>query len=342
MKGICRKALFQLVLALPLVLAACAQTGGGDATRSMDPGPRPWTDKLVAESSDTLRFAVISDLTGGERDGIFEIAVEQLNLMRPELIVSVGDLIEGGEVRTDLDRQWDSFEARAGRASARVYYTGGNHDLLGEAMRHAWEERLGARYYHFRHRDVLFLVFDTEDHSPQRLREIARMRREALEVADQQGWDAFGRTEYANLREDDSGMVSAAQSAYMLQALRDNADVRWTFLLMHKAPWTFGDMETWNTIERTLAGRDYTVFHGHRHAYRHQKRDGRDYIGLATTGGVFLPKNGPSMDHFLWVTVDDDGAHIANLKMSGVLDRTGLLPLDGEQRCLDSGDCPDN
>lgn len=319
---------------LPLTLAGCAHIG--------DSGPQPWTGRTLQESADTLRFAVISDLTGGEREGIFDIAVEQLNLMRPDLVVSVGDLIEGGDERAELDRQWDSFDERAGRSIARFYYTGGNHDLLGTEMRRAWEDRLGQRYYHFRHRDVLFLVFDTEDHPADRLKVIADLRNEAITVAEQQGWEAFGRTEYANLPEDDSGLISQTQSDYMLRALRDNSDVRWTFVLMHKAPWTFGDMATWNAVEQALSGRDFTVFHGHRHAYRYEQRDGRDYIGLATTGGVFLPKNGPSMDHFLWVTVDENGAHIASLDMSGVRDRTGRLPLGGDQRCLDSSACPDD
>jgi len=40
-------------------------------------------------------------LTGGERERIFEIAVAQLALLRPEFIINVGDLIEGGT--EDLD-----------------------------------------------------------------------------------------------------------------------------------------------------------------------------------------------------------------------------------------------
>ena len=288
-------------------------------------------------SPDPLRFAVFSDLTGGERERVFEIAVAQLNLLRPELIVNVGDLIDGGTDRAELDQQWDSFDARAQKAHAPVYYTGGNHDLLGEEMRRAWEERNGDRYYHFVYKDVLFLVFDTEDHSVERLREIAQLRREALEIAAEDGWDAARDTEYANLPEDETGMISQAQSNYMLNALADNPNARWTFLLMHKTPWTNNDMPTWIAIEEALGDRPYTVFHGHRHAYRHQQRNGRDYIRLATTGGVFLPEHGPSWDQLVWVTVDEDGAHIANLKMSGVLDKTGNTPLVGDGICLESG-----
>ena len=51
-------------------------------------------------------------------------------------------------------------------------------------------------------------------------------------------------------------------------------------------------------------------------------------------------KSGAAFDHVVWVTVDDDGAHIANLKMSGILNKTGEIPLDGETRCLERHDCP--
>lgn len=332
-----------------LILAGCseqpapsaARSSGGGALMQHDivRGPTPWTDRDFAYDPDAVRFAVFADLTGGEREGVFEIAVEQLNMLRPELIVNVGDLIEGSDDRSELDRQWDSFDARAQKARAPVFYTGGNHDLLGKEMRDVWQERVGPRFYYFRYRDVLFLVFDTEDYPADRLQEMAEMRREALDVAARRGWDAFSRTPYANMPEDKTGYISQLQSDYMVRALADNDDVRWTFLLMHKAPWKNGDMRSWNLIEQYLADRPYTVFHGHRHAYQLEQRNGRDYIRLATTGGDFQPENGLAVDQVVWVTVDGNGAHIANLQMSGILDKTGRLPLGGDNICLEIKDC---
>ena len=45
------------------------------------------------------------------------------------------------------------------------------------------------------------------------------------------------------------------------------------------------------------------------------------------------------MDHMVLVTVDDDGAHIANLLMSGILDKTGRIPLNGDDRCFEAALC---
>ena len=74
---------------------------------------RPWTHDQFDADEDKFTFAVFSDLTGGERDRIFEIAVAQLSLLRPELIINVGDLIDGGtESLEEIDQQWDSFDER--------------------------------------------------------------------------------------------------------------------------------------------------------------------------------------------------------------------------------------
>jgi predicted phosphodiesterase len=304
---------------------------------------QPWTKLNAGSQPGALRFAVFSDLTGGERKGIFEIAVEQLNLLRPELIVNVGDLIEGGtDDHAELDRQWESFDRRAKKARAPIFYTGGNHDLLSRALREVWHMRNGPRYYYFRYRDVLFLILDTEDHEPERLQQIAELRAEALAVFAEHGDSAARETEYANLPEDETGAISVAQSQAMVEAITSNSDVRWTFLLMHKAPWANDDMPSWQAIEQALGSRPYTVFHGHRHSYRHIQRSGRDYIRLATTGGSFASRSKASFDQIVWVTVDDEGAHIANLKMSGILDKTGRLPLDGDTQCLEWTDCQTN
>ena len=90
----------------------------------------PWTNKQFDNEAGKFTFAIFSDLTGGERDGVFEVAVDQLRLLRPELIISVGDLIDGkSEDHELLTGEWESFDGRASRAHAPIFRVGGNHDL---------------------------------------------------------------------------------------------------------------------------------------------------------------------------------------------------------------------
>jgi len=308
----------------------------------VDGGVLPWTNEKFDTSDDKFTFAVFSDLTGGERERVFEIAVAQLSLLRPELIINVGDLIEGGTVDPgEIAEQWDWFDERAGRTAAPVFYVGGNHDLTGEVLQRVWDERYGRRYYHFVYKNVLFLVLDTEDNTPERVQEIFEIRTEAIETIKSQGREAFANTEYAKLPEQSAGNITAEQSAYFRGVIADNPDVLWTFLFMHKAPWEREDDVNFAAIEQALADRPYTVFNGHIHAYKHIERHGRDYIRLATTGGVWFPDRGPAMDHVLLVTVDEHGADIANLLMSGILDKTGHIPLGGDNVCFELEACSD-
>jgi predicted phosphodiesterase len=294
-------------------------------------GPKPWTHDQFDTSNDKFTFALFSDLTGNEREGIFNVAVAQLNLLRPDMIINVGDLIEGDhENIAELHEQWDSFDARAAKAKAPVFYVGGNHDLTGVDMWQVWDERYGQRYYHFIFKDVLFLVLNTEDNTPKRMDEITQIRARALARVKEEGWGVFSQTEYSKIHEQKAGNIGAEQSAYFQKVINENPKVLHTFLFMHKAPWKKEGEENFSAIEKAMSDRPYTVFNGHVHSYEHEERLGRDYIRLATTGGVQLPENGRSVDHVTLVTVDRNGVDIANLLMAGILDKTGKIPIGGD------------
>ena len=321
---------FMLLSTVLIFSQACSKLPGRHGTQEFQHRTygeiRPWTTEEFDAADNKFTFAVFSDLTGGERERVFEIAVAQLSLLRPELIINVGDLIQGASTDLlDLGREWDSFDSRADRASAPVFYVGGNHDLTGAVLQAVWDQRYGRRYYHFVYKNVLFLVLDTEDNTPERVQEIFEIRNEGIEVFTSQGEDAFAQTEYANLPERVSGNITAEQSAYFRDAISENSDVLWTFLFMHKGPWKRDGELNFAAIEEALTDRPYTVFHGHDHTYEHIERLGRDYIRLATTGGTQFPERGLSADQVVLVTVSERGVDIANLLMAGILDEARVM-----------------
>lgn len=68
---------------------------------------KPWTEPGFLNDPNNFQFAIVADLTGGHRSGVFEDAVKKINLMQPEFVLSVGDLIEGyTEDRDTIDEQW--------------------------------------------------------------------------------------------------------------------------------------------------------------------------------------------------------------------------------------------
>jgi hypothetical protein len=301
---------------------------------------RPWTGKEFDAEEGKFTFAVFSDLTGGEREGIFAVAAEQLRLLRPEFIIGVGDLIEGGTENTErLGSEWDSFDERAGRTVGPLFHVGGNHDLINPVQWEVWEERYGRRYYYFVYKDALFLVLDTEDNSPERQWEIHRERDKALELVELEGWGIYDDTEYAQMPETRTGNISEAQSLYFQQVIAMHPGVRWTFLFMHKPAWLRDGEKNFLAIEDALSGRPYSVFNGHNHDYVYRSRRGRDYIQLGTTGGVQLPEKKMAVDHITLVTVSDTGVDIANIEMAGIFDKTGHLPLNGDELCFEAATC---
>src|SRR5205823_9069057 len=71
----------------------------------------PWTNLRLNNAPESFHFVVVSDRTGGHRARIFSQAVEQINLLQPTFVVSVGDLIEGYTKDTAvLASQWKEFQ----------------------------------------------------------------------------------------------------------------------------------------------------------------------------------------------------------------------------------------
>jgi len=125
------------------------------------------------------------------------------------------------------------------------------------------------------------------------------------------------------------------QLAYLTKTIQENANVRWTFVFLHKPLWAYGadkmGSETgWNDLEKALEGRKWTAFCGHEHRYVTFKRNGNDYIQLATTGGgtKLRGKKEGEFDQFAWVTMTDDGPVIGNILLDGVVEMNLQEDLD--------------
>lgn len=257
----------------------------------------PHTPRDFANDPDEFQFAIIADNTGAPRLGVLRNALRKLNLLQPEFVVSVGDLIEGySHSKSEIDQQWNEFNGFLEELDMRFFYTPGNHDWSNNAMAEEWEQRYGASTYHFVYKDTLFLVLNTEEDTPGGLR---------------------------------AGLTDN-QVNYLSDVLDDHPDTRWTFLLMHQPLWAMPNAKGWSALETRLAERDYTAFAGHMHVYDYQKgADNRDRITLGTTGGYSLlrGKMNGEFDHVTWITMTRDGPKIANISVSGIDDKY-VIPED--------------
>lgn len=311
-------------------------------------GPTPWTKITFDNAPEDFSFAVVADLESGYRAGVFDVAVAELNLLRPNFVLTIGDMIDGGtEDEVELQRQWTSFDAMVDRLHAPYFHIAGNHDMTNLTQRKVWEERYGRRFYYFIYGNVLFLALDTEDYPPAKMKQIYQQRAEFLEARKK---DPLAAEElpYRSLKESRTGEIGLEQSAYFEKVIADHPEVRWTILLFHKPVYERTDGLGLSRIEAALKGRPYTVLNGHLHRYSYSERpspDGarREYIMLGTTGGERgFDGSAGAVDHFMWLRMGKDGPSIANIRLDGVFDKTGAIPAGGAKLCLDHGGpyCP--
>ena len=272
-----------------MILAGCAGVGPELKIQTSD-GANPWTHLNLYNDPDNFQFAIMADRTGGHRPGIFADAVDKLNLLKPEFVLSIGDLIEGYTHEEDeISRQWDELDGIVNKLQMPFFYVPGNHDISNAAMANKWQQRLGPSYYHFIYRDVLFLCLNTQDGS--------------------------------------SRWIDDKQMRYFQKVLSENSNVRWTLVFMHQPMWFSESSENWQQFESLLEDRPYTVFAGHVHVYIKSVREDRRYYLLSTTGGAGKGEGGQpaglaecQFDHIVWVTMTEDGPVMANLLLEGILD----------------------
>ncbi len=265
----------------------------------------PWTALELNNQPRNFQFAIVTDRTGGHRPGVFADAVKKLNLLQPEFVISVGDLIEGySEDGGQWALEWAEFQGKIAQLQMPFFYVPGNHDLSNPRMTENWSRKFGRTFYEFRYHDVLFVALNSEDPP----------NSEPLHFgAEQQQWFA--------------------------DVLQRNQDVRWTFVFLHKPAWLAVDGDApektgWNAIERALGDRKFTIFAGHVHNYARFVRNGRDYIMLATTGGAskLRGKAEGEFDQIVWVTMKESEPVIANLLLDAIADknvRTRSIPKPG-------------
>lgn len=158
---------------IPIVLAIMMISGCGSVKRNEQafvydkaefPGAKPWTSENFNNNPKNFQFAIIGDRGGGANPkGTFERAIEQLNWLQPEFVMSVGDYVEGYTSKPEVMKaQWDEFDNIVAKLQIPFFFVRGNHDINTPITRQAWTEGRGPNYYHFKYKDVLFIALDTE------------------------------------------------------------------------------------------------------------------------------------------------------------------------------------
>src|SRR5260370_31625037 len=133
------------VLVVGLLVGAFAISNGqknGQSDLQIDIENRnPWTHLRLNNAPESFHFVVVSDRTGGNRGRIFSQAMEQINLLQPTFVISVGDLIQGYSKDAEiLARQWKELQSYTSKLQMPFFFVSGNHDMAHPAETHLCKE----------------------------------------------------------------------------------------------------------------------------------------------------------------------------------------------------------
>ncbi len=235
-------------------------------------------------------FVILGDRTGGHVAGVYGEIVDEVNLLRPDAVVTVGDQIEGyTEDVATLTEQWDEYWGIAGGLDAPFYICPGNHDIFNDVMLDVWKDRTGHEpCYSFDYEGVHFVILDTGRWNS------------SEEWLEESGYREWLEKDLARHKKD-----------------------RMTIVLYHIPYWfdTLADGEADPLHEIFKENGVDAVFNGHYHIYATAEYDGIDYTIVGSSGGgidgegeypgVFF--------QYVWGTVRGDGLSWTVLKKDSVL-----------------------
>ncbi len=244
------------------------------------------------------RLAILSDRTGGHTPGVYPEVIEAINRLNPDLVVTVGDHIEGyGEDYERAHAEWDSVLALLRAIEAPVHMTPGNHDIWDDESEAIYRDRTGrAPFYSFDHETTHFIVLDN-----------SRL----------ESWDR----------------MPVQQFTWLLRDLA-NTDATNIFVFFHKPFWdqTLRRGKPDRLHDLLVQYGVDAVFCGHYHRCFTGDFDGIEYLTVGSSGGsIYEDTRQPELTgeffQFAWVTVTETGHEVAIIEHDAVAPRD-LVTLD--------------
>jgi predicted phosphodiesterase len=153
-----RRAIRWSLAAVLLIVAGLLCWGYVRATPRLGPAP----GARAPADPPLWRFGFVGDTQQGET--VFEEIFRQLAEARVQFVLHLGDMVENA----DSPQQWEYLLAKAQAAGLRLMPVVGNHDRLpgyrdhGESCFRRYFPHLPETFYHFRFREVNFLMLNSE------------------------------------------------------------------------------------------------------------------------------------------------------------------------------------
>lgn len=214
------------------------------------------------QQPDEVRFVILGD-TQFANMGLFERMTHEINMLKPDYVTQVGDMIQGYTYnRETLREEWKIYEAQIEPLTMPFYPVPGNHDVVTAESEEIYAEYWGEDklYYSYSvgpvHNIVLNTYYGEED----------------TRVAEwQRTWMAEDLAAYG-------------------EKAGDDLENRSIFVYTHAPLWRYRPDEPgkqdWNEVHEIL--KQYPVklvVGGHTHEYVWEEVDGINYLVINSSGG---------------------------------------------------------
>jgi len=277
-----------------LLACGCAAANGPLTVNPV--GKACFWPKGYEAPAERVQFVIFGDRTGGHVPGLTAEAIAEVNALRPEFVLAVGDQIEGyirrrqgyspEEVVQLVTQEWVEYEDLVSRFAVPYFYAVGNHDMWDGTSADIYASRHGPPYYSFTVKGIHVVVLNSEQ-----------------------------------LHVDHDGPFGKKQLAWLERDLARHKDARLTVLVLHKPYWQGRMARRWKPVESLLAGRNYMVVAGHQHSYGYEVRNGMPYVVVGPVGaGIRRVSDAMGyLQHVTLVTVEDGKPHLAVIRLGSVL-----------------------
>lgn len=244
----------------------------------------------------SFTFVVLGDRTDGAKDEIFKQIIREIKVLKPDFIVTIGDLIEGDRKESlAIIKEWRKVLRMLNETGIKIYFTPGNHDIFSELSEKIYLSLIGKTYYSFSLANAHFIILDNS-----RYNSYFEMPQEMID--------------------------------WLEKDLETHKKYQWKFVFFHRPFWRYEyeknklkDFPLHQTFKRYKVN---YVFSGHDHFYTYLFYDSIHYFQIGPSGSrykIYFDEKEGAFQNYLLCKVEKKEVTVAVIKPGSIFSKEKIM-----------------